>query len=115
MHCSPGLSCIDHVTDHVLIMFGVDGQYSQAGRYAGTELRPDGGSGGNPPPVRTRDDDGRNRRHRRARANGRPGSEEKAAEYYNVVEEQGWTPFSMANDWKTIYGDDVEKTELPAE
>ena len=23
MHCSPGLSCIDHVTDHVLIMFGV--------------------------------------------------------------------------------------------
>ena len=21
MHCSPGLSCIDHVTDHVLIMF----------------------------------------------------------------------------------------------
>ena len=22
MHCSPGLSCIDHVTDHVLIMFG---------------------------------------------------------------------------------------------
>ena len=25
MHCSPGLSCIDHVTDHVLIMFGADG------------------------------------------------------------------------------------------
>ena len=23
MHWSPGLSCIDHVTDHVLIMFGV--------------------------------------------------------------------------------------------
>src|SRR5574337_1168710 len=23
MHCSPGLSCIDHVTDLVLIMFGV--------------------------------------------------------------------------------------------
>ena len=23
MHCSPGLTCIDHVTDHVLIMFGV--------------------------------------------------------------------------------------------
>ncbi len=41
------------------------------------------------------------------------GSDEKAAEYYSVVEEEGWTPFSMADDWKTIYGDDVEKTELP--
>ncbi len=41
------------------------------------------------------------------------GSDEKAAEYYGVVEEEGWTPFSMAADWKTIYGDDVEKTELP--
>ena len=41
------------------------------------------------------------------------GSDEKAAEYYSEVEKQGWTPFSMANDWKTIYGDDVQKTELP--
>lgn len=41
------------------------------------------------------------------------GSDEKAAEYYGVVEEEGWTPFSMADDWKTIYGDEVEKTELP--
>ena len=41
------------------------------------------------------------------------GSDEKAAEYYNDVEKQGWTAFSMANDWKTIYGDDVHKTELP--
>ena len=41
------------------------------------------------------------------------GSEEKAAEYYSEVEKQGWTPFSMANDWKTIYGDGVQKTELP--
>ena len=41
------------------------------------------------------------------------GSDEKAAEYYLEVEEQGWTAFSMANDWKTIYGEGVEKTELP--
>ncbi len=41
------------------------------------------------------------------------GSDEKAAEYYDEVEKEGWTPFSMADDWKTIYGDDVEKTELP--
>lgn len=41
------------------------------------------------------------------------GSDEKAAEYYSEVEEQGWTPFSMANDWKTIYGGNVQKTELP--
>jgi len=41
------------------------------------------------------------------------GSEEKAAEYYREVKAQGWTPFSMADDWKTIYGDGVEKTELP--
>ena len=41
------------------------------------------------------------------------GSDEKAAEYYEEVEKEGWTPFSMANDWKTIYGEDVQKTELP--
>ena len=41
------------------------------------------------------------------------GSDEKAAEYYEVVEEEGWTAFSMADDWKTIYGDGVKKTELP--
>ena len=41
------------------------------------------------------------------------GSDEKAAEYYAEAEKQGWTAFSMANDWKTIYGDGVEKTELP--
>ena len=29
------------------------------------------------------------------------------------VERQGWTAFSMANDWKTIYGDGVQKTGLP--
>ena len=41
------------------------------------------------------------------------GSDEKAAEYYSDVETQGWTAISMANDWATIYGDDVQKTELP--
>ena len=41
------------------------------------------------------------------------GSDEKAAEYYSKVEEEGWTPFSMADDWKTIYGEGVKKTGLP--
>ena len=41
------------------------------------------------------------------------GSDKKAAEYYEEVEKQGWTGISMAEDWKTIYGDGVEKTELP--
>ena len=41
------------------------------------------------------------------------GSEEKAAEYNEVVEKEGWTGISMANDWKTIYGEGVEKTGLP--
>ena len=41
------------------------------------------------------------------------GSEEKAAAYYSEVEKQGWTAFSMANDWKTIFGEGVHKTELP--
>ena len=29
------------------------------------------------------------------------------------MEQEGWTAFSMANDWKTIYGDGVQKTQLP--
>lgn len=41
------------------------------------------------------------------------GSDEKAAEYYDEVKKQGWTAFSMAKDWNTIYGDGVRKTELP--
>lgn len=41
------------------------------------------------------------------------GSETKAADFYAEVEAQGWTAFSMANDWLTIYGDGVEKTGLP--
>ena len=41
------------------------------------------------------------------------GSDEKAADFYANAEAQGWTAISMANDWKTIYGDDVRKTGLP--
>ena len=41
------------------------------------------------------------------------GSAEKAAEYYEKVDSEDWTPISMADDWKTIYGDGVRKTELP--
>ena len=41
------------------------------------------------------------------------GSEEKAAEFYDIAEEQGWTAISMANDWETIYGEGVQKTGLP--
>ena len=41
------------------------------------------------------------------------GSDEKAAEYYSEVESQGWTSISMADDWKTIYGEGVEKVEIP--
>ena len=41
------------------------------------------------------------------------GSSEKAAEYREKVAEEGWTAISMADDWATIYGDGVVKTELP--
>jgi hypothetical protein len=41
------------------------------------------------------------------------GSDEKAADFYSEVEKEGWTAISMANDWATIYGDDVQKTQLP--
>ncbi|MCR4908924.1 MAG: haloacid dehalogenase-like hydrolase [Lachnospiraceae bacterium] len=41
------------------------------------------------------------------------GNSEKASEYYDEAEKQGWTAISMANDWKTIYGDNVKKTGLP--
>ena len=41
------------------------------------------------------------------------GSDEKAAEYYDEVEKEGWTAISMANDWETIYGAGVKKTGLP--
>ena len=41
------------------------------------------------------------------------GNAEKAAEYYDEAKSQGWTAISMADDWSTIYGEDVVKTELP--
>ena len=41
------------------------------------------------------------------------GSAEKAAEYLAEAEKNGWTTFSMADDWATIYGAGVTKTELP--
>ena len=41
------------------------------------------------------------------------GSDEKAADYYAKIEKEGWTAFSMANDWATIYGEGVRRTELP--
>lgn len=41
------------------------------------------------------------------------GDADKAAESYQTVKDQGWTAFSMANDWATIYGEGVERTELP--
>ena len=41
------------------------------------------------------------------------GSEEKAADFYAVVEKEDWTGISMANDWLTIYGEGVQKTQLP--
>ena len=41
------------------------------------------------------------------------GNDEKAAEFYAEAEKQGWTAISMANDWKEIYGEGVERTEMP--
>jgi phosphoserine phosphatase len=41
------------------------------------------------------------------------GDAEKSAEQYDLVNEESWTAFSMANDWATIYGEGVVKTELP--
>ena len=41
------------------------------------------------------------------------GSDEKAADFYDIVAKEGWTAISMANDWATIYGENVVKTALP--
>jgi hypothetical protein len=41
------------------------------------------------------------------------GNEEKSAKQYELVGEESWTAFSMRNDWATIYGEGVTKTELP--
>lgn len=40
------------------------------------------------------------------------GNAEKATEGYDMVEQENWTPFSMKDDWATIYGEGVQKTEL---
>ena len=41
------------------------------------------------------------------------GDKAKAADIYEIVEDEDWTAFSMSDDWATIYGDGVEKTKLP--
>lgn len=41
------------------------------------------------------------------------GSAQKSAEQYDLIKQESWTGFSMADDWATIYGDGVTKTELP--
>lgn len=41
------------------------------------------------------------------------GDAQKAAEYMDEVKKENWTSFSMAKDWKTIYGENVKKTGLP--
>ena len=43
------------------------------------------------------------------------GNLEKAQTMYENCEEYGYTPISMANDWKTIYGDNVTYTGAYAE
>ena len=41
------------------------------------------------------------------------GNEEKSAEQLELSDTQQWTPISMRDDWTTIYGTQVTKTELP--
>jgi phosphoserine phosphatase len=41
------------------------------------------------------------------------GNEKKSTEQYELVDKESWTAFSMRNDWATIYGESVTKTELP--
>lgn len=43
------------------------------------------------------------------------GDLERAEKQTGEAAEAGWTTFSMANDWATIYGEGVVKTELPAD
>ena len=43
------------------------------------------------------------------------GNAEKAASMSSEAAEAGWTPISMHDDWAAIYGEDVEKTQLPAD
>lgn len=41
------------------------------------------------------------------------GNAEKAAKTYQTATDESWDTFSMRDDWATIYGEGVEKTELP--
>jgi phosphoserine phosphatase len=43
------------------------------------------------------------------------GDLERAEKQTGEAQEAGWTTFSMANDWATIYGEGVVKTELRAD
>ena len=43
------------------------------------------------------------------------GDAERATKQMGEAKEAGWTTFSMANDWATIYGEGVTKTSLPAD
>lgn len=43
------------------------------------------------------------------------GNAEKAKEIYQLVSEEAWTSFSMKDDWATIYGEGVVKTQLPGD
>ncbi len=43
------------------------------------------------------------------------GDLERATKQAGEAKDAGWTTFSMANDWTTIYGEGVTKTELPAD
>lgn len=38
------------------------------------------------------------------------GGAEKSSKFLSLCEKSGWTPISMKNDWKTIYGNGVTKT-----
>ena len=42
------------------------------------------------------------------------GNPEKAEAMRKACAENGWIPVSMRDDWKTIYGDGVSKTQLPS-
>ena len=42
------------------------------------------------------------------------GNPEKAEKMRKACAENNWIPVSMRDDWKTIYGDNVSKTQLPS-
>lgn len=41
------------------------------------------------------------------------GNIDKANKMNSTCQENGWTPISMKNDWKTIYGEKVKKKPIP--